>query len=52
VEANFDFKIQECIKENTIMNPVLLKKEFDLFTTQGLKFYPALFVNGELFKVN
>lgn len=49
-ESPFEFKIQECVKENTLLNPVLMKKEYDLFTTQGLKFYPALFVNGDLFK--
>lgn len=48
---NFVYHVTQCHNLNTISAPILLEKEYQLYTQQGLKFYPALFVNGDLFRV-
>lgn len=41
--------MNECAK-NERREPNLLEKEYRLFVDQGLKFYPALFVNGDIYR--
>ncbi|EAR87352.1 PA domain protein (macronuclear) [Tetrahymena thermophila SB210] len=46
---SFTYEIKEC-RVAEIEKGKLLEQEYKLFTEQGLKFYPALFVNGSPYR--
>ncbi|KAL4465896.1 hypothetical protein ABPG74_004133 [Tetrahymena malaccensis] len=48
-QKSFAYEIQEC-RLAEIQKGKLLEQEYKLFIEQGLKFYPALFVNGSPYR--
>ncbi|KAL4494048.1 hypothetical protein ABPG72_016004 [Tetrahymena utriculariae] len=48
-QASFAYEIQEC-RLAEIEKGKLLEQEYNLFIEQGLRFYPALFVNGSPYR--